>query len=218
MDAGADSFMVKPVDVDELHARLLPARRIIELQNGLLEQNRAAKRDSQRMYIVSRIDALTSLRNRRALEDDLPAIVSEAKRYHRPCSCAMFDIDEFKLCNDTFGHLAGDDVLRRVADTLRAEFRRSDVVYRYGGEELFVVLPEQTSGTAAAAVERGLRAVEALGLPHSPNASHRVITVSAGIAELRGSAQNWIARADAALYLAKRAGRNRVVIDSEVSS
>lgn len=218
MEAGADGFVVKPIDADELHARLLPARRIIALQSQLLEKSRAAKRDSKRLYVASRIDALTGLRNRRALEDDLPAIVNEAVRYKRPCSCAMLDIDQFKLCNDTFGHLVGDDVLRQVTQVIQSELRRSDVVYRYGGDELFIVLPEQTSGAAGAAMERVVRAVEKLALAQGAGANHPIITVSAGVAELRDDARDWIARADAALYRAKNAGRNRVVVDSEGTS
>lgn len=225
MNGGADAFIAKPVDMDELHARLIPARRIMDLQNRWVERNRAARRDSQRLYVAARIDALTQLRNRRALDDDLISTVAESIRYARPCSCAMIDIDEFKICNDAFGHLTGDQVLRRVADSVRASLRKSDVVYRYGGEELFVVLPEQTAASACAAMERVLADIESLRLPQGPSAQRPFITVSAGVAELRGKtdissttalhahAQAWIARADVALYRAKNTGRNRVVCD-----
>ena len=210
LESGADDFVGKPIDLDELSARLVAAQRVIEMQRELARQNAKLRRDSQRFFRASRVDPLTSARNRRALDEDLAAIIDEARRYGRRCSGAMVDVDEFKAYNDAFGHVAGDEVLRQVAQAIRAHLRRSDALYRYGGEEFFVVLPEQTVGTARGALERVRRAVERLAIPQATGARSRVLTVSAGVAAL-DDGERWIERADAALYEAKRAGRNRVV-------
>jgi diguanylate cyclase (GGDEF)-like protein len=208
LETGADDFLGKPIDLDELAARLLAAGRVVEMQRALSRQNAKLRRDSQRFFRASRADPLTGARNRRALDEDFAAIVDEAKRYGHTCSGAMLDVDQFKLFNDTYGHVAGDEVLRQVAAAIRAHLRKSDTLYRYGGEEFFIVLPEQTVGTARGAVERVRRAVERLAIVQGPGAEHPVVTVSAGVAAL-GDGEQWIERADAALYAAKRAGRNR---------
>jgi diguanylate cyclase (GGDEF)-like protein len=118
--------------------------------------------------------------------------------------------------NDSAGHLAGDDVLRSIADTLERRGRAGDTFYRYGGEELLVVFPDQTLETAAIAAERMRDAIESLGLPHPGLEDGSVLTVSAGIAAYEPGSGDDVAkmleRADAALYAAKDAGRNRVVI------
>jgi diguanylate cyclase (GGDEF)-like protein len=112
-------------------------------------------------------------------------------------------VDHFKRYNDAHGHVAGDDALRKVAHTLGEVFRESDRVYRYGGEEFVIVFPEQSAGEASAAVERARAAVEA----------SCDVTLSAGVAHLAEGAdvRGWLEAADAALYRAKSAGRNRVV-------
>ena len=124
---------------------------------------------------------------------------------------ALFDVDRFKAYNDTFGHLAGDDVLRTVAQTLLQQSRELDGVYRYDGEELLVVFPEQLLEQAADAAERMRSRVQALAIEHPEG----VVTVSAGVAEIERDGPfelgPLLERADAALYRAKADGRNRVV-------
>lgn len=209
LESGADDFLPKPIDLDELGARLVAAARVVDLQRSLARQNAKLRRDSQRFFRASRVDPLTGARNRRALDEDLAAIVDEAKRYGRTCSGAMIDVDQFKLFNDAYGHVAGDEVLRQVASAIRAHLRKSDTLYRYGGEEFFIVLPEQTVGTARGAVERVRRAVERLAIVQGPGAMHPVVTISAGLSAL-GAGDDWIERADKALYGAKHGGRNRI--------
>ncbi len=123
----------------------------------------------------------------------------------------MCDLDEFKEYNDRFGHLAGDGVLQRVAQAVRSELRQGDDVYRYGGEEFVVVLPEQTLAQATLAMDRVRRAVERLSLD-AP-----AVTISIGVAERDPSrdatSASWLERVDAALYRAKARGRNRVEPD-----
>jgi diguanylate cyclase (GGDEF)-like protein len=135
-------------------------------------------------------------------------------RYHHVYSVAVFDVDGFKGYNDGAGHLAGDDVLRRVAGELERQIRTGDAVYRYGGEEFLVLLPEQTIEAAALAAERLRAAVEALAIPHPAGG---VVTVSAGVAALQddGTPDDLFELADQALYRAKQNGRNRVELHQD---
>ena len=207
MRSGADDFLTKPVDADELSARLVCAERVVRLHRSLRARTQKLRRDSERNFQVARVDALTGARNRRALAEDLHAQRIEAQRYHGKCAVAMCDLDRFKQYNDTFGHLAGDEALRRVVRTIDRVLRTGDGVYRYGGEEFVALLPHQDLERARAAMERVRRAVaETTGISHA-------ITISIGIAEVRADDPDDEAplrRADEALYRAKVAGRDRV--------
>jgi two-component system cell cycle response regulator len=134
------------------------------------------------------------------------------QRYPRKYALSLSDIDEFKKYNDHFGHVAGDEVLRRVAQTLRSGLRQGDMLYRYGGEEFVAVLPEQSHGEAARAMDRLRRDVERLAIPTV--GERRVVTISVGVAEFDPEhdhvLEDWLRRTDAALYQAKNGGRNRV--------
>ena len=159
-------------------------------------------------------DALTSLANRRSFETRADHEWARTRRSGMPLSLALFDVDRFKLYNDRYGHLAGDDALAAVAHALGAHARRAaDCAARYGGEEFVLLLPETGEAQALALAEKVRAAIEALALPHaeSPNG---VLTVSVGVACTTQSVfADWRAltdAADAALYTAKRAGRNRV--------
>jgi diguanylate cyclase (GGDEF)-like protein len=131
----------------------------------------------------------------------------------------MIDVDHFKKCNDTFGHAAGDEVLRRVADGLVRNFlRREDFVARYGGEEFVVVIPDSSLHNAELRAERVLQALSELEIESGKGKIQ--ITVSIGVASLCSgdTGGSWLARADAALYEAKGAGRNRVRVARENAS
>jgi diguanylate cyclase (GGDEF)-like protein len=158
---------------------------------------------------------LTSLGNRRRQDEDLELLAGRAERYGHCFCVALFDVDRFKAYNDTAGHPAGDDVLRSVAAELVRQSRRGDAVYRYGGEELLVVFPEQDLGAAEGATERMRHAIEELGIHHPGIEGGGVVTVSAGVESFNAEQGDHVAalleRVDAALYEAKRAGRNRVV-------
>jgi diguanylate cyclase (GGDEF)-like protein len=163
---------------------------------------------------LATIDGLTGLYNRRRLEDDLGAALRDAEAGGRPTSVAMVDIDHFKQLNDTLGHQAGDDALRRVAATLRACLRGRDAVYRYGGEEFCVVLPDTPTADALAVAER-IRASIAADESLPTSQPGRPLSVSAGVATaLSADLTDVMRRADEALYAAKEAGRNRVVAAS----
>jgi two-component system chemotaxis response regulator CheY len=214
MKAGADDYQTKPIDLDELQARLVSAERVVSLYRRLAEKNAALRHDSRASFRLARTDALTGVANRLRLNEDLAVLWAQATRYsHRYCA-AICDIDSFKVYNDHFGHLAGDAILARIVQALRSEIRLGDALYRYGGEEFLAVFPEQSITEAARVAERMRKRIESLGV-RTP-AAGGIVTISIGVAELTPSDENvseWLQRADAALYRAKNAGRNRVELD-----
>jgi len=207
MRAGVDDYLVKPLRRATLLAQLIAAERVVALHRTIEEQRRV-------LQLQATHDALTGVYNRLRLDEDLADLVARAQRYgHRFC-VALLDVDKFKPFNDTYGHLAGDDALRTVAAQLQASVRTGDAVYRYGGEEFVLLLPDQDLARATVAVERVRRTVRAAGVPSSAS-EHGVVTVSAGIAECTGaptdSSRRLLETADSALYQAKASGRDRVV-------
>jgi two-component system chemotaxis response regulator CheY len=213
MEAGADDYQRKPVDLDELEARLLSAARVVELHRKLASRTKELRHDSTRFYAASRTDALTGVGNRLRLDEEVTAMLSRAARYGHRCSLAICDLDFFKAFNDRYGHVAGDEALKRVAGGMRANLRAADALFRYGGEEFVVLLVEASLEDATFVMDRMRSEVERLAIA-SP-ATGGSLTVSVGVAEVDTTvdtvAADWIARADAALYVAKSQGRNRVV-------
>jgi two-component system, cell cycle response regulator len=182
MREGADDYLTKPLDLDDLQARLIAAERVTDLHRRLGEQAKALEQSNQALFEISRTDALTGLGNRLLMTETLKALQARASRYSNPYAVALCDLDRFKAYNDVLGHLEGDHALRTVATLLKDAIRDTDSVFRYGGEELLVVLPEQTLDSAALAGERLRRAVAAAGLAHPHNPPHGIVTLSIGIA------------------------------------
>ena len=215
MEAGADDYLVKPLDVDELKMRLLVASRVTSLHRQLSQQSVELEQLNRQLFEQSREDALTKLGNRLKLREDLEIISTRTERYGHSYSAVMCDVDFFKAYNDSKGHLAGDVVLRAVARTLLKTCRSDDQLYRFGGEEFLVLLPEQSLESGVQVAERCRQAIEEMALPHGANPDSGVVTISAGVASLTQaetkSMQAWLKEADAALYRAKHSGRNRVV-------
>ncbi len=159
-------------------------------------------------------DGLTGLSTRRSFAIRLAEEVVRCRNYADPLSLLILDVDHFKHYNDTNGHPAGDEVLRRVADALRKSFRRTDMVARYGGEEFVVLMSGLHKEKACALAERLRAHIEALDFPHGASQPLGRVTISAGVAtfpEDGATGEDLLSSADRALYDAKRAGRNRVV-------
>jgi diguanylate cyclase (GGDEF)-like protein len=214
MAAGADDFMVKPLERTALEAALIGARRVTVLHEQLRDQRATLERLNRLLFDDARRDALTLLGNRLRLSEDLASAAARVERYGQRFCVALLDIDFFKRYNDALGHPAGDAALRAVGQALAGSVRAGDMVYRYGGEEFLILFAEQGIDTAATALERVRRAVEGLRLPHPGNPPTSVITISAGLAD-SGPAEplevsEWLRRADRALYQAKASGRNRL--------
>jgi len=209
-EAGADDYLVKPVNPAELHARLHVGLRILDLEDKLV----AAREE---MQFKATHDALTRLMNRAAVDEFVRRELARSQRERAPLGVLLADIDHFKLVNDTYGHAAGDEVLREVANRLAAGVRAYDVVARYGGEEFLIVLP---GCNTASLTERARYLLEAVrGRPCKVSGRDLQVTVSIGAActfDVEVSTPALLVHAaDAALYSAKRQGRNRVVIATQ---
>jgi two-component system, cell cycle response regulator len=205
LEAGADDYVRKPFDEAEMKARVLVGKRILELQDELV-----AAREAMREAATH--DSLTGLLNRGEIFAMLERELERGRRERKVLSVILADIDHFKKVNDSEGHLFGDEALREIARRLRSKLRPYDGVGRYGGEEFLLVLPAcDLEGAMQRADE--LREVIA-GSPIVSGEAKRAITMSLGVAlaECIGvkEVESVLARADAALYAAKKNGRNRV--------
>lgn len=162
----------------------------------------------------SRYDAKTGLLNVSTWESEATLELVRAARTRSPVALALIDIDHFKTVNDTYGHLVGDKVLRAVADALRSQLREYDLAGRFGGEEFVILLPQTTENDGRTVAERLRAHIAGMSVPadDSDNATRITLTISVGVASLDGTRQeltDLLAAADAALYYAKQAGRNR---------
>ena len=202
--AGADDYVVKPFEVEELRARVKTGARIIELQEELI----AAREE---LRIESMHDSLTRVLNRVAFFETFHRETARARRKKTPLALIMADVDHFKTINDRYGHIAGDAVLRETARRLRASLRASDAIGRYGGEEFVIVAPECGVADGLALGERFRDAVASV--PVAVANQLVTITLSVGIAATSDmdEAEHLLRAADEALYKAKQGGRNRVV-------
>lgn len=198
------------------NAQLAAANQHLEERVALRTQELEAA--NERLRTLSRTDALLGIANRAHFNEWLEQACALARRAQRPMGLVMIDVDHFKRYNDRYGHQQGDACLQAVAQAVFRCVRRStDLVARYGGEELAVVLPETDAAGAAAMAQRMVREVRALSLPHADSLVEPWVTISAGVCshvphqEAGGASASasLIARADAALYQAKRQGRNR---------
>ncbi|WP_156488801.1 GGDEF domain-containing protein, partial [Erythrobacter sp. HI0077] len=162
-----------------------------------------AEEAARQAQAIAETDQLTGIANRRRTTSEIVRAVLAARRDDRSLAVAVFDVDHFKRVNDTYGHHAGDEVLKRVANVAAKALRAGDMVGRFGGEEFVIILPDTTTQTAMLIAERVRSSIAKSG-------STPRVTVSMGIAELAEgeTGENLLRRADGALYIAKRAGRN----------
>lgn len=222
---GANDYLVKLPDRIELIARV---RYHSEAYLSLIQRDEAylALRKSQQELLeinlelqrLTNVDGLTGLSNRRYFDKYFDKEWQNAVRSREPISLLMIDIDHFKQYNDTYGHLAGDEVLRSVAQTVKSCFARpKDLAVRMGGEEFVVILPQTPRTAIAALAGTVVRAVEALGIPHSGSSASDRVTISVGgathVPNDDGRPCALIEAADQAMYQAKHSGRNRAVME-----
>ncbi|MGQ7817590.1 diguanylate cyclase domain-containing protein [Metapseudomonas furukawaii] len=221
---GANDYLVKLPDAIELVARI---RYHSRSYTALLQRDEAyrALRESQQQLLETNLvlqrlmnsDGLTGLSNRRHFDEYLDMEWRRALREQSELSLLMIDVDHFKSFNDSFGHVAGDDALRKVAEAIRASCSRAtDLAARYGGEEFAMVLPGTAAGGARLLAEKVRRCVEALAIPHDVPAPGSVLSVSIGVATLTPNAGQsalvLVDMADQGLYEAKNNGRNQVAM------
>ncbi|MCA2981348.1 MAG: GGDEF domain-containing protein [Myxococcaceae bacterium] len=204
LEAGASDVVAPTASIQELSLRV---GRCIETAERL----KTLTRERDQLRALSTTDGLTQLANHRAFQDRLREEFRRAQRYDDPLTLVLMDVDHFKRVNDTHGHLAGDEVLRQVAEALRSAVRETDFVARYGGEEFGVLLPKTPLAGALTVAERISRLVR--GLRVGRDGVIRV-TASFGIAGLPGrgltSPDQLLKAADDALYRSKREGRNKI--------
>jgi two-component system chemotaxis family response regulator WspR len=228
-EVGASDYLVKIPDRIELIARVRAHSRSFlaqverdEAYRALEALKRELETKNQELARLSLQDGLTGLANRRRLDETLDMEMRRAQRDKSMLSLLLTDVDFFKKYNDTYGHLAGDECLRQVASAIaRCGRRPADLAARYGGEEFSVVLPDTPEEGACKVAEDIRSAVAELAIEHRSSEVARHVTLSLGVVTLEPEqelvAAELLRRADAALYAAKRAGRNRWVAASTLS-
>jgi two-component system, cell cycle response regulator len=207
LELGVNDYIIRPVDPNELVARSLTQIRRKRYNDRL----RANVTQSIELAVT---DGLTGLSNRRYLDSHLKVLFNRALVRGRPMSLCITDIDRFKMVNDTYGHDAGDEVLKEFASRIRSAVRGADLACRYGGEEFVIVMPDTPRDVAALVAERLRQAVESKPFTISSRDEEVSVTASVGISTTSASLsgpEELLKLADQALYTAKNSGRNRVV-------
>lgn len=200
LEAGGSDYITKPVNPRVLLARVGTHLTVKFLTDELTE--------------LATRDGLTGAYNRRTFDERLASDLDRAQRSGSPLSLALIDVDHFKSYNDTYGHQAGDEVLRVIVSTMRVVLNRpGDLVARYGGEEFACLLPDTPAAGAAVPLQRIIKGITDLAIPHVHSPTRPTVTVSAGLAastESDGTSESLLALADARLYRAKELGRARL--------
>lgn len=214
IDAGADDYLTKPVHPRVLEAKLRALRRMRAMQQRLVELSQQLELANEKLQREVARDGLTGLLNRRGFDQALQTAIADARRRQAPLTLVLCDVDHFKAYNDHLGHAAGDHCLQHVGRLMQGLARRpTDRAARYGGEEFALILPDTSRSGAATLVKAMRRVFLGAALPHpaSPTAEH--VTLSGGfvtcVPDAQTSAEALLLRADEALYVAKRNGRDR---------
>ena len=227
---GASDYLLKPCKEEELLFRVTRCFEKLQMLNDAKKTNEKLKKSvikhqelekslrasNKQLELLSTLDGLTGIANRRTFEKFLEREWKSSMRHTQPATAIMMDIDFFKLYNDTYGHQAGDDCLKKVAHTIEKSLRRpGDLVARYGGEEFVAILSDTSQKGAFSLAEKVRASVEALEIPHQASPVNKFVTISLGVASRvpeRGDASSiLISEADQSLYKAKQEGRNRVM-------
>ena len=206
INTGASDFVIKPVRLEELLLRL---KRVLKERQLSTERTRMM----QKLQKLATTDGLTKLYNSRSFYTQLELEVDRYNRYRHPLSLLLLDIDNFKEFNDTFGHLEGDKALVRFSQIIKSCLRTNDSAYRYGGEEFTVILPETNGDEAKTVAQRIRSSLESEKFSPTPDKNAK-ITISIGVTQYfpKEELSAFIRRADRAMYLSKKNGRNRVSV------
>lgn len=212
--------IVTPSDLAIAYSRIVQ-HHTENIKKTVNQRTEELEKVNRKLVTLSMVDSLTGLGNRRAMEVDIIRIHAACIRHHRPYVVVLFDIDYFKNYNDHYGHQAGDNILQMIANHFLKCVRESDSIYRYGGEEFLMIMPETTEEEAMVPIQRVIEGLASIEMPHVKS-PFSYITTSAGIAGSCHKGQrlsNWrkvVELADDGLYTAKDAGRNQFAV-SEAS-
>jgi diguanylate cyclase (GGDEF)-like protein len=214
LSQGADDYLTKPFDRNELQVRIRTGERILNQERELNEKNKELQELNTKLEELAMIDPLTGIGNRRNFYESVMKTHHRACRYLQGYGVIICDIDDFKAYNDTYGHLEGDEILKKIADRTQSVLRASDEVFRYGGEEFVILLQGQEFEGVKVFAEKVRVAIESLQIRHD-GSTRGFVTISCGAdAFNEGDKDNkWdviLNRADQALYKAKALGKNRV--------
>ncbi|MDR3515009.1 MAG: PleD family two-component system response regulator [Azospirillaceae bacterium] len=213
LELGANDYLLKPIDRNELVARVRTQVRRKRYQDRL-------RANYEQSLSLALTDSLTGVFNRRYVGAHLPRLLGRSEANQKPAAALMFDIDHFKLVNDSYGHPVGDEVLMEVAERSKCNLRNIDLVARWGGEEFVVIMPDTDADAALVVAERLRRCVADQAFRVNAPVGEIMVTISIGVAvAIAGetSADHLLKRADDALYRAKRNGRNQVVVDGGIA-
>ena len=217
IEAGGDDYLVKPVSYVVLNAKIRALHRIEVMRRRLMEVSRELAASNRQLEMLSRQDGLTGIANRRYFDAYLATELRRAARTGEPLSLILTDVDFFKAYNDTYGHQAGDECLKRIALALQLACQRpADLAARYGGEEFVLVLPATDAPGADKVAQLLAAAVDRLAIPHAKSQVHATVTLSQGVVTAVPGPdtvpEELIEHADQALYQAKQQGRNQAVV------
>ncbi|HKA45285.1 MAG TPA: diguanylate cyclase [Burkholderiales bacterium] len=216
IECGGDDYLMKPVSPVVLSAKIRALQRLDDMRRKQVELSAQLTAANRQLQALANQDSLTGIANRRSFDFLITQHFAQAARQRTALSVVLCDVDHFKAYNDRYGHVAGDECLRRIGSVLASTCRRStDFAARYGGEEFAVLLPDTPSEGALEMIETARREVAGLAIPHELSPTGNIVTFSAGIATYVNGRDDapaqLIARADNALYRAKDLGRNRCI-------
>lgn len=207
LDMGINDYLVTPIDSNEVVARVNIQVRRKRYQDAL----KATQKESLSMAIL---DRLTQVYNRHYMDTHMQRTLVAAQKNNKPLSFMMVDVDHFKKVNDTYGHLAGDEVLKKVPECIMKNIRATDMTARYGGEEFAVILPDTSISQAADVAERIRKSIEehSFIISVDPKQIHCTVSIGVAVSTTEDTMESLIARADKALYHVKNTGRNKVAV------